>query len=62
MELGHTNALNEVFVLRNNKNVEGINPKIKINIDIKSNDSVMMKGRKITCKGPVFNLVNKRSQ
>ncbi len=62
LELGRLNVLDEVFVIVNNRNVEGIEvtkPRINLNISIKPNDSVMVMGRKITSKGSVFyNLVN----
>lgn len=62
LELGRVNALDEVFVLVNNVNVEGIEvtqPRINLNVSIKPNDSVMVMGRKLTAKATVFyNLVN----
>lgn len=62
LELGRLNVLDEVFVIVNNRNVEGIEvtkPRINLNISIKPNDSVMVMGRKITSKGSVFyNLAN----
>lgn len=62
LELGRVNALDEIFVLVNNRNVEDIEvtkTRININIDIKPNDSVKLMGRKKTAKGEVFyNLVN----
>jgi hypothetical protein len=64
LELGRINSLDEVFVLVNNRNVEGVEvtkSRININVNIKPNDSVMVMGRKITAKGEVFyNLVNYR--
>lgn len=62
LELGRLNALDEVFVLVNNINAEGIKvtkPGINLNVSVKPNDSVMVMGRKATPKGSVFyNLVN----
>jgi hypothetical protein len=62
LELGRLNVLDEVFVLVNNVNVEGIEvtkPKINFNVSIKPNDSVMVMGRKVTAKGSLlYNLVN----
>lgn len=62
LELGRLNALDEVFILVNNVNVEGIEvtqPTITLNVRIKPSDSVMVMGRKATPKGSVFyNLVN----
>lgn len=64
LELGRINSLDEVFVLVNNRNVEGVEvtkSRININVNIKPNDSVMVMGRKTTVKGEVFyNLVNYR--
>ncbi len=62
LELGRLNALNEVFVLVNNVNVEGIEvtkPRINLNVSIKPADSVMVMGRKVTAKGSmIYNIVN----
>ena len=62
LELGRLNALDEVFVLVNNKNLEGIEvtkPRIKLNVNIKPTDSVMVMGRKVNPKGfVIYNLVN----
>lgn len=63
-ELGCLNALDEVFVLVNNRNVEGIEvtkSRINLNVYIKQIDSVMVMGRKKTRAGEVFyNIVNYR--
>jgi len=62
LELGRLNALDEIFVLVNNRNVEGVEvtkSRININVNIKPNDSVMVMGRKIAAKGSIFyNLVS----
>jgi hypothetical protein len=62
LEIGRINMLDEVFVLVNNRNVEGIEvtkPRINLNVNIKPNDSVMVMGRKLTVKGSAFyNIVN----
>jgi hypothetical protein len=62
LELGRLNALDEVFILVNNVNVEGIEvtqPKINFNVSIKPNDSIMVMGRKVTAKGSmIYNIVN----
>ena len=66
LELGRLNVLDEVFVLVNNRNVEGIEvtkPRINLNVNIKPNDSVMVMGRKLTANGSIFfNLVNYQVQ
>jgi transglutaminase/protease-like cytokinesis protein 3 len=62
LELGRLNALDEIFVLVNNRNVEGIEvtkSRINLNVNIRHNDYVMVMGRKVTDKGSFFyNLVN----
>jgi hypothetical protein len=62
LELGLPNALDEVFVLVNNRNVEVVEvtkARININVNIKPKDLVMVMGRKKTAKGEVFyNLTN----
>jgi hypothetical protein len=62
LELGRPNALDEVFVLVNNRNVEVVEvtkARININVNIKPKDLVMVMGRKKTAKGEVFyNLTN----
>lgn len=62
LELGRLCALDEVFVLVNNINVEGIEvtkPRINLNVNVKPNDSIMIMGKKVTAKGALFyNLVN----
>ena len=62
LELGRLCALDEVFVLVNNINAEGIKvtkPRINLNVSVKPNDSVMVMGRKLTNRGEViYNLVN----
>ena len=62
LELERINALDEVFVLVNNLNVECIEvtqPRINLNVSIKPADSVMVMGRKVTAKGSmIYNIVN----
>lgn len=64
LEQGRLNALDEVFILINNINIEGIEvtqPRINLNVSVKPNDSVRVMGRKVTAKGSMFyNLVNYR--
>jgi hypothetical protein len=66
LELGRLAALDKVFVLVNNLNVESVEvtkAKIHLNIDISPEDKVMVMGRKVTKKGSVFyNLVNYSAQ